>query len=181
MEEQVQLADGSGLSRSNQISPMFLVRLLNRVLSESGFRAEFQSALPVVGWDGTLRYRGATPGLEGHLRGKTGTLNGVSNLSGYLTTADDLVVFSFLINNPTQPAEVSQAAQDQVLAGIYAALTQPEGQPAVVAEPAASPVAPEAPRPEPVKVVAAKVAPAPQVEPPLQPPPSSPKPKQVKP
>ncbi len=170
MEAQYRLADGSGLSRNNRVSPLFLVRLLNRALQQPELREEFLNALAVTGSDGTLRYRNVTPDLLGRVRAKTGTLNGVSNLSGYLTAGSDTIVFSFLINDAGHPAEASQAAQDQVLAGIFDALTSsgPGGAAktrAVVGDPAAgSPPPPEAP------TVKSK---------PVLPPPTSPKPKRA--
>lgn len=192
MEDHYRMADGSGLSRNNQVSPLFLVRLLNRVLNEPSLRTEFLSALPVVGWDGTLRYRGASPEIGGRLRAKTGTLNGVSNLSGYLTTDEDLIVFSFLINDPTRPVEVSQAAQDQVIAGIYEALAAPQPEVAQAAQPTPpaaaptqaepAPAAPAAPAAAPVvaKTEAAPPAPVQKAEGSVAPPPPSPKPNRDK-
>jgi D-alanyl-D-alanine carboxypeptidase/D-alanyl-D-alanine-endopeptidase (penicillin-binding protein 4) len=204
MEAHYRLADGSGISRNNQLSPHFLVRLLNRVQNEGALRTEFLSALPVVGWDGTLRYRGASAQIDGRIRAKTGTLNGVSNLAGYLTTDDDTIVFAFLINDPTRPVEVTQSAQDQVMAGLLEALTVPPSlpvaetpQPAPPPPPPApvktAPATPPGPEPakaeakaqskvalEPVKAEAKAPQKAATPEPEILPPPASPKPKRQK-
>ncbi len=180
MEAQYRLADGSGLSRNNQVSPLFLVRLLNRALRQSEFRSEFVNALAVAGWDGTLRYRDVSPDLQGRLRAKTGTLNGVSNLSGYLTAGDDTIVFSFLINDSTRPVEASQAAQDQVLTGVFEALTGgPKEDPAQRRAVVAAPPQPPAPAPGQRESLAAAPNAAGAKSEPVPPPPASPKPKRA--
>lgn len=176
MDGHYRLADGSGLSRENTASPLFLVRLLNRALQDPALRTEFLNALPVAGWDGTLRYRNGAPELAGRLRAKTGTLTGVSNLSGYLTLPDDTVVLSFLINDPTRPVEAAQAAQDQVLAGVYAALAGAPEVEIVQAVPGqdsggAARGAPPQPQAQP--------AAGPVPEPSIAPPPPSPKPRRA--
>jgi D-alanyl-D-alanine carboxypeptidase/D-alanyl-D-alanine-endopeptidase (penicillin-binding protein 4) len=98
------LSDGSGLSRRSLVSPEAIVRLLvyarNRPWGE-----RFVDSLPVGGQDGTLARRFAnTPGA-GRVRAKTGTLESVSTLSGYLsTTAGRQVAFSIMANN--QPTDL---------------------------------------------------------------------------
>lgn len=174
MEGHYRLADGSGLSRENTASPLFLVRLLNRALHDPALRTEFLNALPVAGWDGTLRYRNGAAELTGRLRAKTGTLTGVSNLSGYLTLPEDLVVLSFLINDPLRPLEAAQAAQDQVLAGIYEALSPSPQSEMAPAQPAAQAGMPETTERGPSPRVATRAA-----ESALSPPPASPKPRRT--
>ena len=96
MEPGVTIADGSGLSRENRVTPSLLVKLLiayhdNKVLYDS---------LPIAGWDGTLRRRMLDTPAEGNLRAKTGTMTGVSALSGYVNTRDnETIVFSMIFNN----------------------------------------------------------------------------------
>ncbi len=116
---QAQLVDGSGLSRENRLSALFMVRLLNRVRGRFGMRPEFINSLSVALTDGTLQFRHFPWRMKGKLRGKTGTLSGVSNLSGYLDLPRDLVVFSFLINDPALHYTALQRAQDAVLTDIY--------------------------------------------------------------
>jgi D-alanyl-D-alanine carboxypeptidase/D-alanyl-D-alanine-endopeptidase (penicillin-binding protein 4) len=92
------LADGSGLSRGNAASPRSVGRLLDAIMARSEFAA-FDRALPVAGKDGTLRDRMRSGPARGRCRAKTGTLIGVSALSGYCRTrGGDTVVFSFLMN-----------------------------------------------------------------------------------
>ncbi|NYI79958.1 D-alanyl-D-alanine carboxypeptidase/D-alanyl-D-alanine endopeptidase [Nocardioides panzhihuensis] len=79
------LLDGSGLSRQNRIPPALLVSALQTAASSG--RPELAPAmtgLPVAGWIGSLSRRfnfDAEPG-RGRVRAKTGTLSGVSGLSG---------------------------------------------------------------------------------------------------
>lgn len=105
----MRIRDGSGLSRLNLISPRDLTALLVAIRREPWF-AQFYDALPIAGVadrlvGGTLRTRlGGTP-AERNVRAKTGTLTGVTALSGYATSeGGQLLAFSILINNYVGPA-----------------------------------------------------------------------------
>lgn len=102
--------DGSGLSRHNLVSPETLIKTLVAMMRDSTTFAVFHDALPVAGVDGTIRARMRGTAAAGNLRAKTGTLEFVRSLSGYVSTADDdLLVFSFLSNHFTVPvAEVTR-------------------------------------------------------------------------
>ncbi|MUL42141.1 D-alanyl-D-alanine carboxypeptidase/D-alanyl-D-alanine-endopeptidase [Streptomonospora sp. PA3] len=99
----VELVDGSGLARADRLSPATAVRLLERVRRRPWFDT-WQEALPLAGATdrmvgGTLSRRMRDTPAAGNVRAKTGTLTGVSALSGYVTAADgELLVFS-IINN----------------------------------------------------------------------------------
>jgi D-alanyl-D-alanine carboxypeptidase/D-alanyl-D-alanine-endopeptidase (penicillin-binding protein 4) len=98
------LRDGSGLSRMDQISPEQLAALLGAVRSRPWF-ATWYASLPVAGEadrlvGGTLRSRMRGTAAEGNVHAKTGSLTGVSGLSGYVTTAGgEQWVFSMVTNN----------------------------------------------------------------------------------
>ncbi len=93
---EVMPSDGSGLSRKNLISPRALVRLLDS-LEGNGTYVE---SLARTGYRGTLRYRLSDDAMRGRIRGKTGTLDGVTALSGYIDHGSDrVVVFAILVNN----------------------------------------------------------------------------------
>jgi D-alanyl-D-alanine carboxypeptidase/D-alanyl-D-alanine-endopeptidase (penicillin-binding protein 4) len=112
--------DGSGLSRSDLISPEAIVSILDVMRRSPNFRLFFES-LPIAGVDGTIRTRMRDTPAQGNLRAKTGTLSMVRSLSGYVRTADGhLLEFSMLCNNWTTP----QAAVDKVQDTIGAALAQ---------------------------------------------------------
>jgi D-alanyl-D-alanine carboxypeptidase/D-alanyl-D-alanine-endopeptidase (penicillin-binding protein 4) len=93
-----QLVDGSGLSRADRASPRSVVRLLDRMRARPDFRV-FRDSLPIAGRDGTLDHRMRHGAARGRCRAKTGSLIGVSALSGYCATRGGrTVVFSFLMN-----------------------------------------------------------------------------------
>ena len=112
--------DGSGLSRSDLISPEAIVSILEVMRHSPNFPLFFD-ALPIAGVDGTIRTRMRDTPAQGNLHAKTGTLSMVRSLSGYVRTADGrLLEFSMLCNNWTTP----QAAVDRVQDAIGAALAQ---------------------------------------------------------
>jgi D-alanyl-D-alanine carboxypeptidase/D-alanyl-D-alanine-endopeptidase (penicillin-binding protein 4) len=102
--------DGSGLSRHDLVSPEALVKTLVAMMSDSTTFAVFYDALPIAAVDGTIRTRMANTPAAGNLRAKTGTIEFVRSLSGYVSTADDqLLVFSMLSNHfTTRVAEVTR-------------------------------------------------------------------------
>lgn len=95
----VKLRDGSGLSSGNRASPREVVDLLAAMRGEPAARA-FETSLPKAGRQGTLADRMRNTPAEKRCRAKTGTLNGVSTLSGYCTTRTGarLIAFSILMN-----------------------------------------------------------------------------------
>ncbi|MGB3692271.1 MAG: D-alanyl-D-alanine carboxypeptidase/D-alanyl-D-alanine-endopeptidase [Spirulinaceae cyanobacterium] len=108
-------ADGSGLSRSNSISPDALVDLLQAMTRAKGSDIFYQS-LPVGGVSGTLRRRFRSTAAQGKVRAKTGTLRGVRALSGYLEHPEyGRIVFSILINQPGQSGDTMLRAIDDVV------------------------------------------------------------------
>jgi D-alanyl-D-alanine carboxypeptidase/D-alanyl-D-alanine-endopeptidase (penicillin-binding protein 4) len=92
------LVDGSGLSRANAASPRHVGTLLNRLRGRPEFES-FHRSLPVAGRTGTLVDRMRRGAARGRCHAKTGTLIGVSALSGYCDSrGGDTYVFSFLMN-----------------------------------------------------------------------------------
>lgn len=97
----VSLFDGSGLSRENRVPPSVLSRLLSRIAQNDGdgFWA-VSSGFPVAGFNGTLHDRFGTAATRlgrGDVRAKTGTLTGVSALSGFAYDNDgSLLAFTFM-------------------------------------------------------------------------------------
>ncbi|MGF1537152.1 MAG: D-alanyl-D-alanine carboxypeptidase/D-alanyl-D-alanine-endopeptidase, partial [Elainellaceae cyanobacterium] len=78
-----QLADGSGLSRRNLVTPEALVQTL-QAMAQHPHAAAYQASLAVAGERGTLRSRFRDTPVAGRFWGKSGGLTGVSSLSGYL-------------------------------------------------------------------------------------------------
>jgi D-alanyl-D-alanine carboxypeptidase/D-alanyl-D-alanine-endopeptidase (penicillin-binding protein 4) len=98
------LVDGSGLSRMDQIAPDQLAALLGGAAGRPWF-GDWYEALPIAGKadrlvGGTLRNRMRGTPAEGRVHAKTGSLTGVSGLSGYVdTAAGERLVFSMVTNN----------------------------------------------------------------------------------
>jgi serine-type D-Ala-D-Ala carboxypeptidase/endopeptidase (penicillin-binding protein 4) len=107
------LEDGSGLSRSNVLTPTGLVDLLV-AMDRHPHAAAFRDSLPVAGVDGTLKARLRGTPAEGRLRAKTGSLALVSALAGYVTTSrGERLAFAALVNGQLKPAD-AVAALDAV-------------------------------------------------------------------
>ena len=105
--------DGSGLSRGNRMAPRALATLLARMArhKEGG---SYIASLAVAGADGsTLHGRLKDPALEGHVYAKTGTIAGVSALSGYVLAGPGDprrgVAFVVLCNHLSGPAHAREA------------------------------------------------------------------------
>lgn len=80
--------DGSGLSRHDLLSPATMMQAL-QYIAQHDQELNFISMLPLAGHDGTLQYRGGLheAGVDGKVSAKTGSLAGVYNLAGFITTA----------------------------------------------------------------------------------------------
>jgi len=96
-------ADGSGLSRSNFLNAEWVYDFLNQQKQKPYFK-ELLGALSVGGKDGTLKERWTGTVAEGHVFAKTGTLNGHSNVVGYL--GESLTPFVLLNDFVGQPVEL---------------------------------------------------------------------------
>jgi D-alanyl-D-alanine carboxypeptidase/D-alanyl-D-alanine-endopeptidase (penicillin-binding protein 4) len=138
--------DGSGLSRRTVVAPRDIAGLLVAARAEPWFDAWY-AALPVAGVPdrlvgGTLRNRMRDTAAAGNVHAKTGSLTGVSSLSGYVTSADGhKLVFAIVLNN--QLASVT-SIQDRIavtLAGYDSTSTDRAARLA----PPEVPAAPEAP------------------------------------
>jgi len=97
--ESVLMHDGSGLSRHDLVTPEAITRLY-AYMKKSRFADSWYESLTIAGIDGTLKERFKGTLAEKNVRGKTGTINQVSALSGYVTTlSGERLAFSIIINN----------------------------------------------------------------------------------
>ncbi|HZW37788.1 MAG TPA: D-alanyl-D-alanine carboxypeptidase/D-alanyl-D-alanine-endopeptidase [Ignavibacteriaceae bacterium] len=88
------LVDGSGISRFDLTTTNSIVSLLEKMYFDLANFEDYHSSLSIAGVDGTLRHRLRGTLAENKFCGKTGTLNGVTSLSGYLTknNNEDLII-----------------------------------------------------------------------------------------
>ena len=106
--------DGSGLSRSNLVTPISQVKFLTNLMSEKYYKTYFDS-LPIAGQSGTLKKMFNGEGY-GQIFAKTGTLNKVKTLSGYMkTNTGKTLVFALLINNYAGSVDQVKSRMEQIL------------------------------------------------------------------
>jgi D-alanyl-D-alanine carboxypeptidase/D-alanyl-D-alanine-endopeptidase (penicillin-binding protein 4) len=102
------LVDGSGLARANRAAPRAVVRLLRGMYQHSGFEPYYES-LARASERGTLADRDTNR----RCRAKTGTISGVSALSGYCrAVSGDLIAFSILMNGIGYDYDSARRIQD---------------------------------------------------------------------
>ncbi|HLG31825.1 MAG TPA: D-alanyl-D-alanine carboxypeptidase/D-alanyl-D-alanine-endopeptidase [Ignavibacteriaceae bacterium] len=82
------VVDGSGISRFDQITVGAIIGVLEKMYFDLKHYEDFFNSMSIAGIDGTLDSRMRNTSAYNNFRGKTGTLNGVSSISGYLTTQD---------------------------------------------------------------------------------------------
>ena len=110
------IVDGSGISRFDQVTAAALVGLLEKVYFNIKQFDDFFNSLSIAGVDGTLHKRMVGTSAENNFRGKTGTLNGVSSLAGYVTTADnDDLIVCMMFEFTTGGASKYKKIQDRII------------------------------------------------------------------
>jgi D-alanyl-D-alanine carboxypeptidase/D-alanyl-D-alanine-endopeptidase (penicillin-binding protein 4) len=120
-DEGLLVKNGSGLFDANRVSPHTFVKLLAWAWREPSVHPEFLAQLAVGGVDGTLRARFDEPQLRGRIRAKTGTLEHVASLAGYILRADGRapVVFA-LVANGVNDVPGARMAFDAFVRGVAA-------------------------------------------------------------
>lgn len=115
-ENNYTLKDGSGLSRQNLVTPQGLVTLL-KLMAKTNYGDTFRNSLSLAGVNGTLKNRFQNDDtINGNLWAKTGTLTGVSALSGYLYPyGKDRLIFSIIVNNSSSKGKDLRATIDNLV------------------------------------------------------------------
>lgn len=109
------VVDGSGVSHYNLVTAEMLIQLLQSLAHRTDLFPLFYKSLPIAGVDGTMKGRMKGTEAEGNLRAKTGSIGGVSSLSGYVTTLDgERLAFSVLMQNFIWPTRLYRNAQDKI-------------------------------------------------------------------
>jgi D-alanyl-D-alanine carboxypeptidase/D-alanyl-D-alanine-endopeptidase (penicillin-binding protein 4) len=116
--------NGSGLFDGNEVSPQLVADLLAHVYRDEGIRPSFLAHLAVGGVDGTLRRRLRDLPAPRIVRAKTGTLNDVIALSGYVLgpTAERVYAFSVLVNGARGRHGAARNLADDIVRALAAHL-----------------------------------------------------------
>lgn len=108
------IADGSGLSLYNYVSAEFETRILRYAYNNSNIYLHLYPALPIAGEDGTLRKRMKNSFTAGNVHAKTGTVMGVSSLTGYCTASNGHVLCFSILNQGVLHSSNGRNFQDRV-------------------------------------------------------------------
>ncbi|HQU84114.1 MAG TPA: D-alanyl-D-alanine carboxypeptidase/D-alanyl-D-alanine-endopeptidase [Pyrinomonadaceae bacterium] len=98
--DEVQISDGSGLSRLDFVTPEIFARAFIYA-AQNKFAEAFTNSLPIGGTDGTLGGRFGK--VKGRVLAKTGTISFVNSLTGYAQKKDgEIITFAVIVNNETR-------------------------------------------------------------------------------
>lgn len=111
--------DGSGMSPSDEVTPRATTLLL-AYAARQPWGGAYRATLPVAGVDGTLSGRFLQSPMKRKVEAKTGTLNGVHSLSGYMTTASGRsLAFAIYCNHRRPGEDAERRVMDRILETIY--------------------------------------------------------------
>lgn len=114
------LDNGSGLSRSERVTVRGLADVLD-LAWHSPYMPEFAASLPLSAMDGTLRSRFGAVGMQGRLRLKTGRIDDVSGLAGFVNAASGRTfVVTILMNHPGAQNGAADAIQGELVGWVFA-------------------------------------------------------------
>ena len=111
---QYRIADGSGLSLYNYVTPELMVKLLAYAYRHTSIFGELYPSLPVAGQDGTLKKRMVKSVANGKVHAKTGTLAGIATLAGYCLSSNDHMLAFCIMNQGVLKIAEGRNFQDQV-------------------------------------------------------------------
>ena len=114
----LRIADGSGLSALNRLTPASLVSILRGMYQHEDRTVwdAFYRSLAVGGLTGTISRRFRSGDARGNVRAKTGYISGARTLSGYVRARNGhMMAFSLLCNNYRTSTSRVNRAQDQIV------------------------------------------------------------------
>ena len=117
----IKMADGSGLSRKNHVSPDFFCRFLTAMMASHHFE-DYLYSLPSPGSNGTLsaNMKNSPAEMKARIKVKSGSMEGVRCYSGYIIPTegckDETIVFSIMVNNCTAPTWKVRQLLDKIMA-----------------------------------------------------------------
>jgi D-alanyl-D-alanine carboxypeptidase/D-alanyl-D-alanine-endopeptidase (penicillin-binding protein 4) len=109
------MTNGSGLSHRTRFSASQLVTILGYAWKQFKWAPDFVSSLSIAAGDGTVRKRYKGAPMAGVLRAKTGTIDGVSSIAGYLqNSSGETVAVAIIINgfNPRRFRDIANIEDD---------------------------------------------------------------------
>lgn len=119
----IELEDGAGGSRYNLVTPMEIANVLRAAYQIKSIRTVLYNALPRSGHRGTLSYRMNKKPLMGNVYAKTGSMTGVTTLSGYVKNKyGRILIFSIMSNGLTQSLRAGRRTQDRLVNRMYRTL-----------------------------------------------------------
>lgn len=108
------IADGSGISLYNYVSPHLLLEYLKYAYYHREVFIPFYDALPIAGIDGTLKNRMKKTAAYGNVRAKTGSVTGVSSLAGYVKAKNGHQLAFVIINQNVMKLKRARDLQDKI-------------------------------------------------------------------
>ena len=111
---QYRIADGSGLSLYNYVTPELMVKLLIYAYRKMSIFRELYPSLPIAGQDGTLKKRMVKSIANGRVKAKTGTVTGVTTLSGYCASSNGHMLAFSIMNQGVLKIAEGRNFQDRV-------------------------------------------------------------------
>ncbi|MBQ8520560.1 MAG: D-alanyl-D-alanine carboxypeptidase/D-alanyl-D-alanine-endopeptidase [Bacteroides sp.] len=112
--ENYKIADGSGVSLYNYVSPRLLLEYLKYAYYHREVFLPFYDSLPIAGIDGTLKYRMKKTPAYRNVRAKTGSVTGVSSLAGYAKAGNGHQLTFVIINQNVMKLAKARAFQDKI-------------------------------------------------------------------
>jgi serine-type D-Ala-D-Ala carboxypeptidase/endopeptidase (penicillin-binding protein 4) len=110
-----EILEGSGLTRYNFVTSDLYIQLLKYMYDDAKHFDYFYTTLPIGGIDGTLRDRMRGTEAEKNIHAKTGTINGVSTLTGYAISRDnELIIFYIAMNGFDNNNRIYRKKQDDI-------------------------------------------------------------------
>ena len=136
------IADGSGLSLYNYVTPELLTRCLRQAYRSDEIFQHLYASLPIMGRDGTLSTRNRGTTSQGNVRAKTGSVEGVSSLTGYALAANGHLLCFSIINQGVRSMAEARRFQDRCCRALTDGLSTPHIAPDEPSAPAPADVSP---------------------------------------
>lgn len=118
--EEATILDGDGQSRYNYLAPKMVTALLQSMHNNFHVGHEFMAALAIGGVDGSLAMRFQDPFMKGNVRAKTGSLQAVSALAGYVKTKTGKILAFTIIQNGAKDQGAAKAFEELFVQELFA-------------------------------------------------------------